>query len=160
MAEDALTVGGRTFHPAQATTFEQDLYVLSYIRDAGLDLFPDRREVTEAELQELATDLVVRVFRQGSLFHLLAGILVEDGAGWSLEAAEKNAGFFATLTDAEGKKALNRSLVGLVLGFFIDEDGSSKISLKSSPPSVTPRAARRRAARAGSAAAPSTAPGP
>jgi hypothetical protein len=124
-----IVVAGRTFVPSKFTSFEQDLYIMDHIRASGLEEMPDIAD--SKELDKVAEGLVLSAYRSGRLFHIVAGIMEEVGVPWTTVEAEQNARFFASLRDPKDKASIRGTLVGVILGFFIDEEGSSKISLKS-----------------------------
>jgi hypothetical protein len=131
---EAITVEGRTFEHVVNTTFEQDMWIMDHVRASGLDALPEEmRELTEGgEFNKMAERVVLHAYKSGHLFHLLAGTLVEKGEPWTTVSAELNAEFFATITDPESKKALSAGIVGVVLSFFVNEEGYFVISPKSS----------------------------
>lgn len=134
MAEAAtvepIVVSGRTFYPATDTTFEQDFFILDRIGETGME----RMELTkDSDLAEVSMDIILSAYRSGKLFELLAGMVKEEGVPWTPEGAIENARFFATLTDQKDKDAIRNSLVGALLGFFVNAVNFSAISLKSLP---------------------------
>lgn len=135
MIGDGLTekveIGGRTFVPSVQTTFEQDFYVMDRVSAAGLDKVVEGLR-PDGNLEDFSKELILKTYRSGKMFEILAGIMVEEDlvGGWSPEEAEVAAEFFRTLTDPKDKQALQGVLVGVILGFFVNADGSLQISQK------------------------------
>lgn len=131
MAELALpdmgpvVLGGRIFRVAQETTARQDDWVLCATADAGLE----RLDVPEGADQAEAVTLAA--FRSGCADRILAGVLVEEGATWSAESAERNAQTFGALTNDLDKATRRRVLVAALARFF----WPALVSLPSSPKS-------------------------
>lgn len=132
-----LVIAGRTFRKCVTTTFEQDIYIMAMLRDAGIMKAGESFNPEVASLDDVAQDVILRAFTSGKLFEILAGTLEEVGEPWSIPNARANAQFFAQLTDQADKATLHGSIVGALLGFFITGAQSSMISRKSSRPSPT-----------------------
>ena len=132
-----LNISGRTFRPCTSTTFEQDIHIMAMVRDAGIMKVGATFDPLTQDLDDIAQQIIMQAFSSGKLFDLLAGTLEEVGVPWSMGEARANAQFFAQLTDAADKAALNGSIVGALLGFFISGAASSLISPKSSRPPMT-----------------------
>lgn len=131
--ETPVTVGGRHFYVTRDTTYEQDMYVMSVMRKAGLEKLAAEFDMTNVEgFDEVAQSLVVTAFENGQLFRMLGGILEEDGFEWTPEEADENAIFFSQLRDKEDKEALRGSMVAAILGFFVNGLLSSRTSPNSS----------------------------
>ncbi|MBA3684605.1 MAG: hypothetical protein H0W72_05120 [Planctomycetes bacterium] len=137
-----IVIGGRVFSQ-QPTTFEQDLFVMDQAEIAGLgsvamDLTPDEKDITA-----VAKAVVLRAYRSGALFLLLAALLVEEGTEWSQETAKANAEFFRHISDPADKRALQPALAGAVLAFFESGADFSAISHEFTAPQdgveVTPK---------------------
>lgn len=130
---EKVVIGGRAYVPSVQTTFEQDFYVMDRVSAAGLDKIVEGLK-PDGDLEEFSRELILKTYRSGKMFEILAGIMVEEDlvGGWSPEEAEVTAEFFRTLTDPEDKRALQGVLVGVILGFFVNADGSLQISPKSS----------------------------
>lgn len=111
-----LTVAGRTFRPVTVSTFENQLYMMPLVRAAGLA--DADAKVQAATSEEAAEALLYRVIESRHTIGLLAGVLVEAGETWSPASADRNAAFFATLTDPADMAKLQAALVGLVAHFF------------------------------------------
>jgi hypothetical protein len=124
-----LEVGGRTFRPSSDTTFEQDMYIGSLLKDAGLVKMAAGFNLAESEISDVAIDIITSAFASGKLFDLIAGAMEEIGTPWSIPEAKKNAQFFAQLRKGEEKKKLHGAIVGIILGFFVSGAASSKTSL-------------------------------
>ncbi len=110
-------------------------------------------------------DLVVQLYRSGKREHILAGLLVEQGERWSPETAEKNAAYFADITDRESKASMAEALVPLLADFFLNGLGLSTGSPSASTPAPSsepapPKRGKRSTKRAATAAAVSGAVSP
>jgi len=129
-----LTIAGQSYRPVSSTSFEQDLYAMQLVSEAGLtELAKSFENDSDKNLEQVATRLVLQAFRSGKLFELLAAVLQGPGpTPWSIEQAQVNAKTFANLTDPKDKAALQGSLVGVILGFFVSGVVSLKISPRSS----------------------------
>lgn len=112
-------VSGRTFIPATRTTIQQDLFVMSRMRDTGLDKLVDNIDLKQFKLTKYAEEVIVRAYMTGMVFEVLAGLLVEQGKKWSEKSAMANAEFFANLDDDQDKENISRPLVSVVLHFFM-----------------------------------------
>lgn len=136
---EKVTLDGRTFRPAFQTTFEQDFYLMDRVATAGLDKMVDGLK-PDADLEEFSRDLLLKAYRSGKLFEILAGVMIEEDSplGWMVEEAEANAEFFRNLSDPDDKVALQGVLVGVILGFFVNADGSLTTSPKPSGRRSTP----------------------
>ena len=130
---------GRTFRPAESTTFEHDIWMMQEVRAAGLGDVPLQQidgAVIGAVLQ--------RVLASGRTMHLLAGSLVEDGVAWSPTAAAEAARYFAGLTDPADKQLLHAHLVEILALFFVSagrlsetfESSSGEVTTASSSPTA------------------------
>jgi hypothetical protein len=124
-----LEVGGRTFRPSSETTFEQDLYIGSLLKDAGLVKMAAGFDLAKDEISDVAVDIITNAFASGKLFDVIAASMEEIGTPWSIPEAKKNAQFFAQLRKAEEKKKLHGAIVGIILGFFVSGAVSSTTSL-------------------------------
>lgn len=137
MQEPELVLRGRKFVPAgESTTFEQDLYIMDHVRASGVEQIEFTQADRGPKLAAKAEQVVLQAYRTGQLFHILAGILVEEGKLWSVESANENAKFFAGLNTVADKKAIQGSVVAVILSFFVNEEGSFVISPKSSSDEV------------------------
>jgi len=133
---------GRFFAPAEQTTARQDGWVIGQCGDAGITKF-----VGKPLDEQTMIELVVQVYRSGKREHILAGLLVEHGERWTPEAAEKNAEFFANLTDREAKAALSEALVPALADFFLTGLGLSTDSPSVSTPAPSSAPKRRTSAK-------------
>ena len=142
-----IPLGGRYFTATEHTTARQDAWMLVQAGDAGLGNVGkvDDPTQTEAHVQSLT----LSAFRSGKMFHLLAGALVEvDGNQpnkWTEAEAEKNAEFFAEMTDAESKATIFNSFVEILLPFFL----TALPSLPDSPSASVVAQKKRRPRRPG-----------
>ena len=115
-----IDLGGRYFAPAEVTSARHDGWVMVQVAEAGLD------KLVSAKTDDTTVrDLVLAAFRSGKMFHLLAGVLIEDGVKWTPNVAEQNAEYFAELTDPAGKRAMQDAFVEVLLGFFRAAPNSS-----------------------------------
>jgi hypothetical protein len=129
-----LEVGGKFFLTKFETTFEQDLHIMSVIREAGLDKLGAEIDFTTAEMSDIASRIIIKAFASGKLFDLLGAILCERGKEWSMDLARDQGLFFSRLKKPEDKKALHGAIVMVILGFFV----SGLMSSKTSQVSLTP----------------------
>lgn len=120
--------------PCKGTTLEQDMHVLSLMDKAGLariniDSISDPADVGRT--------ILVTAFNKGVLFDLLAATMQEEGKTWSPEGAKEISVAFSQASAQDEKQAIQDSLVGVLLGFFITGGLSSLTSrTSSSPPSL------------------------
>lgn len=129
---NVIEVAGRRFVPCAETTYEQDMFIMKILRDAGLAQLTDNFDPIKDDLSEAAQNLIVRAFASGKLFTLLAATLEEEGHEWTMRDAEVNGTFFSRLKKAADKEALRGSIVGILTGFLISGVLSSRISQRSS----------------------------
>lgn len=140
---DALDQGielqGRMFFPSKDTTFEQDIYVMSVMQDAGLQEMAAKFDVDKLDrLDETAEGIIIHAFNKGKLFEMLGAVLEEENVEWSIEDAKDNAAFFSKLRNPEDKKQLRGAIVSVILGFFVSgllSYKTSQTSLSGSSPS-------------------------
>lgn len=122
MATIILTVSGRTFRSGGPTTLAHDAYILKRWRAFGLAALAPQIEraepmstgTLEAEMDRLIAD----AFESGLLYEIMAGMLVEDGAVWSVAQAANVAAFFGGVTDATEKQAVYDKLSDILTDFF------------------------------------------
>lgn len=130
-AETKITLSdGRVFHITEATTSRQDMWVMTRLDKAGLEVIAQRYS-TPDKLDELAVKCVEAAYDNGTLYEILAGMLVEDGVKWTQETARKNAEYFADLTNSEDKIAIQGPIVSILMLYFASGLASSTTSLKS-----------------------------
>lgn len=127
-----IEVAGRRFSPVAETTYEQDMFIMKILRDAGLAQMTEGFDPVKDDLSEAAQNLIVRAFASGKLFTLLAATLEEEGHEWTMADAERNGVFFSRLKKLSDKEALRGSIVGILTGFLISGVLSSRISGRSS----------------------------
>ncbi len=125
----AIVVDGRTFRPAIHTTFEQDLHIMALMGETGAEGALGR--YGDAPLEQWVTGLLTTLYRSGNVFAMLGAMLVEDGVDWTPARAHANAELFRRVTDPGAKRAIQASIVAIVLGFFVNGATSRGISLKS-----------------------------
>lgn len=140
---------GKYFAPAEQTTARQDGWIIGQCGDAGITKF-----IGKTMDESTMVDLVVQLYRSGKREHILAGLLVEQGEKWSPESAERNADYFANLTDREAKAALSEALIPLLGDFFLNGLGLSTGSPSASSPTAadtpsapTPRSRAKRSTK-------------
>ncbi len=115
LADESIVIHGRTFHPVEFTTFDQDLFLMERMRHAGLDSIP--AELEAGKMQKVAEEILFTAYKTGVLFEVVAGIMVEKDVPWTSDEAMLNADLFANLIDKDEKQALNGVMVGAVLSF-------------------------------------------
>lgn len=146
-----LIVDGRTYAPVRHTTFAQDIFVRQQVRKAGLDHLALRAgEAPAAFVDRLLDDLA----STGTLFPMLAGLLVPDGASWSEATAVATIDTFSNVTDPQIKAQLRGEVASLLAHFFASGTVSAVISPSSSAdPAAAPA---RNAERSSSATGPAS----
>lgn len=127
-----LAVQGRMFRPCAETTYEQDMYIMSLLKEAGLSKLAEKFDVTKDTMDEVAHELIIGAFASGKLFFLLGATMEEEGKEWSILQAQLNGHFFAKLKNKADKDALRGGIVGILLGFLISGVLASTTSQKSS----------------------------
>lgn len=132
-----LTIEGRLF-VQESPTFEQELYIMEQATLAGL---PEVGKLTLDPATQSLTgpvqQMIIRAYKSGALFRLMAALVTEQGTEWTPEAAEANAEFFKHVRDPESKAQLQPALVAAILAFFESAASSDLTSLISSDPSVS-----------------------
>lgn len=136
---EPIKVQDRVFHPATRTTFAQDMYVMKLATESKIE---NLSSVSDVDLNDLAKRILLDAYESGTLFKMIAGMVVEDGVKWSRETAEENATFFENLTEPEDKEALHEAMAGVILSFFVNAGGFLQTSPKSSSVTVHPREPR------------------
>jgi len=138
---DTITIANRQFRGVtQDLSAAQDDYLIGHLRLAGAMgvLAPTATGAAPAP-EERAEALLTQILVSGRAAYVLAGCLTEIREGapvpWTAEEANRNALWFAGLTDPDAKRALRDALIGFVLGFFWFATASVAISRKSSSPS-------------------------
>jgi hypothetical protein len=130
---ETITLDGRKFRQVtEALTASQDDYILAHIRAAGAVEVLSDLDGRQRSKEKRAEDLLTRILLTGQKHHILAGCLTEEGKAWSRKDADANAERFAAITDVAEKTAMQREIVGFVLGFFTFGEPSSETSQKSS----------------------------
>lgn len=127
-----IVVAGRKFRPPTRTSLRQDMYMSERLEAADLDDLMDRFDPKAGKLDKAGESAVLQAYRNGVLFDVLAGVLVEDGKKWSPEEAKRNAEFFANLEEEEDKAAVRGPMVATILFFFIGGIRSPEILVTSS----------------------------
>lgn len=126
-----LTIGGKRF-VQESPTFEQDMFIMEQAVTAGLDeavleLTPDGKDLERGVKQ-----MLIQAYKRGTLFLLMASLMVEEGTEWSEEQARRNADIFRKCNVKEEKAQLHPALVGALLAFFESGVNLKKISSISS----------------------------
>lgn len=130
-AESMITMSdGRVFRISEGTTSRQDMWVMSRLDKAGLEKIAATYNTPE-HLDEMAQKLVFAAYENGTLYEILAGLLVEDGKKWTIENAKANAEYFANLTNSADKQALQGPIVSILMLYFASGLVSNMTSLKS-----------------------------
>lgn len=146
-----LVIEGRRF-VQESPTFEQDMYIMEQAIAAGVDQAVLAMTPDENDLEPAVKQLLIRAYKSGALFKLMAALVTEEGVEWTPAQSEKNAEFFRTVRDPESKAQLHPALVGALMAFF--ESGASlkqisSISSETRKPSVAPEPQRKRGVRPG-----------
>lgn len=109
------------------------MYITQLINEAGLEDLAERFKLTGAsELDQICQHIILAAFASRKLFPLLGAAFEEVGVRWTMESAMANAEFFAELTSAQDKAELNKSVAGVIIGFFVSGLLSSQTFLRSS----------------------------
>jgi hypothetical protein len=127
-----VVVSGRRFASVEETTFEQDIYIMRLLEEAGLRKLAEVFDAGKDNIGDIAHQVILTAYTHGRLFSLLGAVMEEEGVTWTPEVAERNAKFFSQLRSPEDKGALKNSIVAVILGFFVSGLLSSKTSQKSS----------------------------
>ena len=122
---------GRKFKITEATTSRQDMWVMTRLDRAGLEVIAATYN-TPDKLDVMATKCVEAAYESGTLYEILAGILVEDGKKWTRESALANANYFGELTNPADKAAIQGPIVSILMLYFASGLASTETSLKSS----------------------------
>lgn len=126
-----IVVEGRVF-VQEVPSFEQELYIMDQCIAAGLVEQGSLKLDASQNLPLAVQQMLIRAYRSGALFRLMAALITEQGTEWTQEQALLNADFFRKVRDPESKKALQTALVGAILAFFesaVSSDLTSHISL-------------------------------
>lgn len=127
---EGVVIGGRTFRQSTDMTFEQELYVMSVVTDAGLHNI-EAETGTAEDVTESVMHVIAKAYSSGKLLLLLASLLQEEGTEWSIPMVEANANWFAGLKDRESKDQLLQVMTLALLAFFAKGDVAQQISLRS-----------------------------
>lgn len=120
---------GRKFKITEATTSRQDMWVMTRLDRAGLEVIAQTYN-TPDKLDVMATKCVEAAYESGTLYEILAGILVEDGKKWTRERALANAEYFGELTNPKDKEAIQGPVVSILMLYFASGLASTATSLK------------------------------
>jgi hypothetical protein len=130
---ETITLDGRKFHSITETlTASQDDYILAHIRASGAVEILGELDGVKRSPEKRAEELLTKILLAGRKHHILAGCLTEEGKVWSRKDADDNAARFAAITDIVEKTAMQKEIVGFVIGFFSFGAPSSETSQKSS----------------------------
>lgn len=128
---EIIKINGREFTTVKSLTLEHDIYLMTHIRSAGLDILSQE----PAESVDLYVErLLTQVLQSNKVFKLLAGLLLPIEIAidkWSLEIAEEIESFLKKLTDQRDKDIIKNLIVGLLIDFFQSGLISSMTSQKS-----------------------------
>jgi hypothetical protein len=119
---------GRKFKITEATSSRQDMWVMTRLDQAGLEVIAATYN-TPDKLDVLAQKCVEAAYENGTLYEILAGILVEDGKKWTRENALANAEYFGELTNKNDKAALHGPLASILVLYFASGLASTLTSL-------------------------------
>jgi hypothetical protein len=134
--KETIALGGRKFHAtAQRITASQDDFIVAHLRLSGSIEIIHGIDGVERTEEKKGEDMLTAIMLNGRTHLILAGLLTEDGTTWKRESANKNAEFFASLTDPADKILARRQLLEFIVGFFSLGGPSSATSRKS--PSAT-----------------------
>lgn len=131
--EDSIRLDGRDFDGAsESLSAAQDDYILAHLRQSGAIEALSGLDGKPRDEDHRAEDMLTSILLSGRKFHILAGCLTEHGRKWSRLEADRNAALFSEITDPLEKAAMNKSVVGFVIGFFRSGEASPATSRKSS----------------------------
>jgi hypothetical protein len=122
---------GRIFKITEATSSRQDMWVMTRLDKAGLETIAAKYNSPD-KLDEMAVKCVEAAYENGTLYEILAGILVEDGVKWTQDRARANAEYFSDLTNKEDKAEIQGPIVSILMLYFASGLASTGTSLKSS----------------------------
>ncbi len=124
-------VEGRTF-VNETPSFEQDLYIMEQVTEAGLVQLGVPQLDPEGNLPLAIQRLIIRAYQSGALFKLMGALLTEEGTEWTKESALANAELFRKTRDPESKRSLQPAMIQSVVAFFESAASSELTSLTSS----------------------------
>lgn len=129
-----IVVAGRHFTASVETTFEQDMFIMATVQQAGLNKLGQDFDFRSGEMTEIASQIIAKAFSSGKLFALLGAVLTESDQEWTQELARERELFFRKIKKPEDKKALHAAIITVILGFFV----SGLLSSQTSQVSLTP----------------------
>lgn len=139
---ETVVIAGRTFQPVTNSTMRHDIWTQAQIQRAGLD----RLNIMKGEKPD---EFAIRVLREatlkGDVFLLLGGLLMpadQEGKDWTPKMAAETGEFFASVTEAADKLAVQRVLISAMTGFFVTGLSSLILSRNSSTADETPELER------------------
>jgi hypothetical protein len=123
-----MVIEGRTF-VQESPSFEQDLYIMEQVTEAGLVQLGGLKLDDSQNLPHMAQQMLLQAYKSGALFRLIGALMVEEGTEWSPEQAAINAEFFRKVRDPDSKRHLQTAMVGAVVAFFENAGSSDLTSL-------------------------------
>jgi hypothetical protein len=144
--KETITLDGRQFvGMTKEVTAAQDDYIFGHLRQAGA-MGDDGAERTK---EQRAEKMLTTILLSGRKHFLVAGAFTEEGKVWNRVEADANAERFAAITSTEEKKAMQSSIVALVIGFFMS--GEQSLGTSPNASSGTGKAPKAKNARKSSA---------
>ena len=129
-----IELGGRRFKRLECSTVKHDFWLMSQVREAGLDqvrIASKKREDVEAAMEALLD----RVILGGYALRLLGGLLLPEGMDpreWTPEVAAGITAHLELLTDPDEKSQIRPLVASMLAGFFASGLASLRISGASS----------------------------
>ena len=137
--DEVLELGGRRFVLSARASFRQDARVMDLADRSGFAgfLMDVAAKPGIAADRDIARQLIVKGYREGTLFDLAAAVLREENQEkWTEAHAAEVAEFLAELTDPADKQKLSDHILGMLLGFFAAARQGLAVS---QPSAATPR---------------------
>jgi|SRR6267378_6829135 len=113
---ETITLDGRKFTGLQAPVANQVDYVLAHFRLAGVEKIFNDLDGVQRTMERRPEDLLTQILVSGRTYHILAGLLTEEGKVWSRAEADANAARFAAITDAGEKKTMSAFIRDVLIG--------------------------------------------
>ena len=143
----AITLDGRQFVGlTENITASQEDYIFGHLRQAGAMDLEGNLGGAERTKEQRAEAMLTKILLSGRKHFIVAGAFTEDGKTWNRVEADANAARFANITSTEEKKAMQSSIVALVIGFFMSGEQSLGTSPASSDSSEKPPRAKKETA--------------
>lgn len=125
---EKFTIGGRTFY-YDTPTFEQEMCIYATAQESGYaNLDGIALDDTSGLLPEAAQQMLVKAYRSGKLYTLMAVLATEDGVEWSEDRIPEIEKLFRTTRDAEVKNRLIDFTGKAIVYFFGSAVNSELIS--------------------------------